>query len=86
LRSISGRKAGEDHARSQGPLRGERSSNPPFGDRLHDLHSVNKHKYPGAMPTSSGSDAGAYAPGGQKKREKSHEIRREGETVALFFS
>jgi len=33
-----------------------------------------------------GSDAGAYAPGGQKKREKSHKIRRESETVALFFS
>ena len=49
LRSISGRKAGEDHARSQGPLRGERSSNPPFGDRLHYLHSVSIHKYRGAM-------------------------------------
>jgi len=34
LRSISGRKAAEDHARSQGPLRGERSSNPPFGDSI----------------------------------------------------
>jgi len=37
-------------------------------------------------PTASGSDAGAYAPGGQKKREKSHEIRKQGETVALVFS
>jgi len=39
-----------------------------------------------ARRNTRGSDAGAYAPGGQKKREKSHKIRRESETVALFFS